>query len=474
MTDVQRLIARHFLEPMDRKPTRHFGTEFEFPIINLRGGSVEEEVALGLMDHMIGAAGCVTKKRDAGGRTIAVENPATGDLIAFEFCLHMLEISLAKSQSLTVTAGQLYCYLDLIQDYLRSRAHALSGFGVHPFARTIDKSPIAITHYRMLSRFMRLREPGNSPFHDLNFFAVINSAQTHLDCSLADAPRVFDVFSRLDWINALLFSNSVAIDGAGRPEADFIGCRDLYYQASALGERKDNIGPFDENFREPGDVCRAVSACSIWYVIDGDNYIFFRPIPLSEFFLKPAIECHLIDAKFEVHRHVLVPEETHIEYFKGFKNVILSKHKTIEIRSSCQQPLAEALAPAAFVVGCMESLSVIEDILRDNEPALSNRDRRQAVVLNRVSGVGSREHVARMVREVVAAAHAGLTRRHKGEEKFLEPTLERAQRLSCPGADALRHLRAGRPVLELIERYAQAGPWRGARDRATVDAGAGA
>src|SRR5439155_18725674 len=139
-------------------------------------------------------------------------------------------ISLAKSQSLATTSNHLFSYLACIHDYLREHDHVLSGLGIHPFAQNIDRSPLDITHYRMVNHFMRLRR-GASRFHDINFFAIINSAQTHIDCAMEDVPRVFDVLSRLDWINALLFSNSLVVDGTGHPECDFIGCRDLYYQA---------------------------------------------------------------------------------------------------------------------------------------------------------------------------------------------------------------------------------------------------
>jgi gamma-glutamylcysteine synthetase len=365
----------------------------------------------------------------------------------------MLEISLARSRNLALVAAQLDAYLICIQDHLRERNHILSGFGVHPFARHIDRSPIDITHYRMLNRFMRLRE-ARDPFYDIDFFAIINAVQTHVDCALADVPRIFDLFSRLDWVNAALFSNSILLD-AGVPQHPFIGCRDLYYRASALGERASNVGTFDRSFAQIEDVCGAMSECAIWYVVDGEDYIFFKPVPLAEFFRRPNIHCSVMDGGFRVHDHVLIPEEAHIAHFKGFKHVTLSKHRTIEIRSTCQQPLSEVLAPVAFVIGCVAAIDEIEDILAADNLPLSNGERRNAVILNRAGDVAPPARFGALVRGVTTAAFQGLERRRQGEERFLEPALARAERLASPAADALSDLGGAVPLRQLIERRAQ-------------------
>jgi gamma-glutamylcysteine synthetase len=111
---------------------------------------------------------------------------------------------------------------------------------------------------------------------------------------------------------------------------------------------------------------------------------------------------------------------------------------TIEVRPACQQPPDDAFAVNALILGWVESLPQIaayfDDALGAQTWEVMRAYRRAAVC----EGLGAREPIPGMIRALIEIAQAGLARRGRGEEKFLEPIWERVERRESPGMRARR------------------------------------
>ena len=59
-----------------------------------------------------------------------------------------------------------------------------------------------------------------------------------------------------------------------------------------------------------------------------------------------------------------------------------------------------------------------------------------------------------MLLQILELAQSGLQKRGFGEEVFLEPLFERAERLTNPALDYLNAIEQGTHIEELIEHYA--------------------
>ncbi|MEM7151424.1 MAG: hypothetical protein AAF799_01220 [Myxococcota bacterium] len=441
---------------MVRKSGSDFGIELEIPLVALDGGSVEPDVAVAALERLVETFALEPGKRDASGRLVAATNTRNGDFIAFEYCFHMIELALAPGQDLNEVAERSYDYLRCMQQALAPEGVVLSGLGLHPNFQTMNTDPLEVSNYRLLRHFAQVH-PKQSQFYHRDFFAFVNASQVHVDCSVDELPDVFRVYSKLDWIFALLFSNSIVPPREGEAVGPWVGSRDLFYADSVYGTLEGNLGPHDRDFRSVTDVCEAMADLAMWKTPD-PGLICFRPLPLRDYLLMPETETlpgWFMEDWTKPRETVVHPSLEHLEGFKGFKNITLTKHKTVEIRSFCEQPLRDAFAPAAFVLGCREHLLEVEEVLDALGTSLSNSELRRLVNVGRQEEIAPAAEMRKVLERLVELSHRGLQERGRGEEVFLKPLYRRAEQLECPGGHALRLLRSGSSMRSIVEAYAE-------------------
>ena len=80
------------------------------------------------------------------------------------------------------------------------------------------------------------------------------------------------------------------------------------------------------------------------------KYIDFTPLTLDDFFSRDSVEGEYFDGE-KYQKISFTPEISDLEYLRTFKFEDLTFRGTIEYRSSCCQPLSEALTVAAFHTG---------------------------------------------------------------------------------------------------------------------------
>lgn len=113
-----------------------------------------------------------------------------------------------------------------------------------------------------------------------------------------------------------------------------------------------------------------------------------------------------------------------------------SRIGTVEIRPACQQPSDSAWVPSALGLGLMEAADELEVYLeetlgKDYWPTLQ-RYRKRAVE----QALAASEPNPGFLDKIVDIAEAGLRRRGKGEETFLDPVRDRLGQRSGPANEA--------------------------------------
>lgn len=436
-----------FLRPGRRGADQRFGIELEYPVVNAAGREVDEAVVYGLMEHLMGLEGAQARARDVRGRVIAVEHE--GDFLAFEYCEHSLELSLAPSTDLTEIARRQRQRVGLVQGWLRDHDHFLAGLGVHPHASRVHPEPLEYSHYRMLRRFMSEYRSPDPDYHDRDFFGVINSSQVHVDAHEDDVGRVFDVLNRLDPVMGLLLANSVLVGADGRAVTPWTCNRDRYYAAARVASIPSNVGPWDRPFVDAESVCRATLERSAWYHRQGDRLEYFEPTPLHEFLRAERVPSIVVQDDLSFAPSEVRPDPSYLQSsFKSFTHVTLTRHHTVEVRGVCQQPIAEAMVPAALVVGCLEAVDAVEALLDELPPRETIRARRRAVA----SG-GPLPLPEGWVERFLGCVHEGLRARGRGEEGLLAPLLARGA--TSPAASIHRALADQVPWERLVDDSAR-------------------
>lgn len=436
--DSRELIYEAFLAGFAQEGRRSIGVELEFPLLNLAKAPVTEELAHGLMAYLL-MHGFRADEYDTEGRPVFLIN-ADGDELSFDNSYNNFEFAMAKTEDLTAVSERFYRLFDLVQDYLLPRGHTLCGMGSNLYHPYIQPSPVKYPVYEAIGRFLRGFRGG--AYHNYpDFPAYLSSVQTHLDVPLTQLPRAFTLFAALDFVRALLFSNSPAFPDAAGYERT-VCYRDTLWERSGFGSLADNVGKVEGVFRTPEDIVNKLLGKSMFNRVRNGQYELFEPVSVGRYFQSGA-------------------PASDVEYYLSFQNVEVTRRGTLEIRSDCTQPLHSAFAPPAFHLGLLTGLTEAEAMLygffeREVSEQVRCSPHRNALLRDAVILRGelpaSEQAVRRLLMGLVELAEEKLRARGLGEERLLRPLHRRAEELSCPARETMRQMAAGVPLEELIRQ----------------------
>ncbi len=408
--DTKKLIYNTFLKPFEKRQYGNVGVELEFPLVNLDKKPVDECVAKGMFDHFMQKGFKV--EIEEKGQPLFITNE-DGDCLSFDNSYNNFEFAMNYASDIGLIAKRFYKLFGEVQSYFQSHNHAIVGIGSNPFKKHTKKSHVDFSTYNMVDEYLA-RFGGNSPYPD--FPAFLSSAQTHLDIPLCDLPRAYTLFSKMDFVRALLLSNSPDFDKTG-----FVCYRDYLWEQSAFSLCPNITGKVEGEFKSDSDIVDYILSKGIFNRVRNGKYEIFAPIPMEEYFKKD-------DAK-----------ESDINCYLSFKNVEITRRGTLEIRSDCAQPFSDAFAPAAFNTGILFNMEKAEEILlkffEENNIKETNTALREKAVRDCL-GIDE-DAVYELLVCMLDCAKDGLLKRKKGEERFLVPLYDRCARGSTPGKEAL-------------------------------------
>ena len=187
------------------------------------------------------------------------------------------------------------------------------------------------------------------------------------------------------------------------------------------------------------------------------KYVDFTPVTIDEYFSKSGIEGEYFDGE-RYRRISFSPESSDIEYLRTFKFEDLTFRGTIEYRSSCCQPLSEALTVAAFHTGLKEKLPELKELLENDKVIYSHGfsalELQKLLSKRRLPDFLDAGAVEQQLINILDLAALGLKKRSLGEEVLLTPLYERAEKHTNPAKTMLDGISKGIPITNYIEQYA--------------------
>ncbi len=456
--EIRQRLYEKYIVPTEGEKCNYIGAEIELPIVNRDRKAVDFDVIQRITGEFIDAFHFETAGRDDQGLIYAAQDPSSGDILSYDCSYNNLEFSFGKEKDLHAVWKRFQEYYRWYQNLLEKVNYTLTGMGVNPFREYNKNIPIENERYRMLFHHLASFDRyGHLPmyFHEYPAYGTFSSAsQVQLDVTREQLIDTIRVFSKLEPLKAVLFSNSVLL----KEREDLLCCRDMMWENSTHGINPHNIGMFRRLPASVDELVDYIEYSSLYCVMRDGKYVNFEPVPVLEYFLKPSVTGEVFNGTdYEEVR--IIPELEDLEYLRTFKFEDLTFRGTIEYRSCCCQPVSDAMTVAAFHLGLKEQLQELSDILEQDtvlyHHGFDAAELREMLVKRQRPSFIDEDQLYELCGRVTALAEEGLKKRGLGEEIFLKPLYGRIERRQNPAEEMLARLEQGDSLLNIIGDYAE-------------------
>ena len=422
MSPSVQLLKDRYLKNIKENPELYIGIELEFPIVHTKGQPTDNEVSKDLMHFLVDALKLEVEKEDQDCNPIQLVEPMSQDRILFEVSYTTLEFAFGKAKSIQEVEERFRAYMEVIQEKLGEKDHAIQGWGIHPNWDINDNRPVAYPRYQMLMDYLSMGSHQESAhLHDFpQYGAFICGSQVQLDVSTANYLRVINAFTQLEAAKAYLFANS-EFSGA---EWDTLISRDIFWEESMHGIYPENVGVNAKLFKDEDDFFDYLDRSAIFTAErDGETY-YFSPIRARDYLDTDDIPAYTLNRK----ETLLVPQEKDFQTHRSYQFQDLTTRGTVEFRSVCTQPLDRTFSSAAFHLGLLVNLDKLE-IYLETAPFFERFDRDYKSLRRQFSKKQlSDEETAGIVqfsKDLLAIAEQGLKMRDQQEMTYLQPLKEK-------------------------------------------------
>ena len=455
--EIRQAIYAKYIAPTKKERPDYIGVEIEMPVVNLNGQAVDEAVSIAAAESFIEHFGFIESGRDTDGNITSARDSKNGDILSFDCCYSNLELSFGKAVGLFEIKERFEKYVRFLNSEFEKHGYTLTGMGVNPNADINHNLPIQNERYRMLYHHLHSYPKHKNEvamrFHERPDFGTFTSAsQVQLDVRYDELTDVINVFGLLEPYKALLFANSYLPD-----YPDFLCVRNMLWEHSMQGYNPHNVGMFGKKVSGIDELIDYIGTQSIYCTMRDGRYIDFTPLTLDEFFSRDSVEGEYFDGE-NYQKITFVPEISDLEYLRTFKFEDLTFRGTVEYRSSCCQPLSEALTVAAFHTGLKEKLYELKEILEKDDVIYSHGfnalELQKLLSKQKLPEYIDTAAVEKQLIIILDLAADGLKKRGFGEEVLLSPLYERVHEHTNPAKEMLDGIKNGVPLKSFIEQYA--------------------
>jgi gamma-glutamylcysteine synthetase len=279
-------IYKKYINPTKQKREKYLGVEIEIPIVNLNDAPVDFSV----VHQLTYAFAAKFDMKPIGyddGHICSLENSENGDNLSYDCSYNNLELSMGKEINLNVISERFREYYGFINSFLNFYDHTLTGMGINPNRKRNQNVPIQNERYRMLHHYLGMFKQYKHPefFHNYPDYGMFSSAsQVQIDVDYDDLLDTINVFSKLEPIKALLFSNAVMPE----EEEDILCVRDMLWKNSMHGLNPKNVGMFEGELTSEEELIDYIGKTSIYCTMRYGKYVSFEPIPFLIMILLPG------------------------------------------------------------------------------------------------------------------------------------------------------------------------------------------
>ena len=445
-----------FIKPTGEKKD-FIGIEIEIPIINLDKKAVDfnvvHEVTGKIQNHY---GDFKSDGIDYDGNVFALKNPKTDDIICYDCSYNNIEFAMGREKDLFTINDRFCDYYSFTKECFEEYNHTLTGMGINPYRKYNNNQPIPSERYLMLYHHLKsFDDYRNVPmhFHKYPEYGMFSSAsQVQLDVHKDELVKIINVFSKIEPVKALLFSNSVLFE-----ESNHLTCfRDLLWEYSTHGVNPHNIGMYDVDFKDLCDLQSYLESLNMYCVMRDGVYINFPSMNLLDYFSKDCVRGQMYcGGKYK--DVDVVPEIDDIDYLRPFKFINLTFRGTVEFRSVCTQPIKDSMSVAAFHLGLKNRIDELDELISNDytiyHKGYTAGELRKFLIRDEIPHFIDKKDVYTLSKEIVDLAASGLEERGLGEEIFLNPLYERIKRNTNPGMDILKSIKNNVNIEKIIADY---------------------
>ena len=453
---IRNKLYAEFIKPTNQKKN-FIGIEIEIPIINLDKKAVDFDVV-----HEITAKfqkqydDFKSDGIDYDGNVFALKNPKTEDIVCYDCSYNNIEFAMGREKELFSIHERFGEYYSFVKESFEEHNHTLTGMGINPYRKYNINEPIPSERYLMLYHHLKsVDNYRNTPmyFHSYPEYGMFSSAsQVQLDVNKENLIQTINVFSKIEPIKALLFSNSVLYGENNQ----FTCFRDALWEYSTHGVNPHNIGVYDVDFNDIDDLQSYLESLNMYCVMRDGAYINFPSINLLEYFSKEYVRGEIY-CRGHYREIDIKPCVNDIKYLRPFKFINLTFRGTVEFRSICTQPINDSMCVAAFHLGLKDKLNELEEIIQNDEviyhKGYTAGELRKLLIQDKIPEFINQKELSALVRNIVDLASDGLRKRGIGEEIFLKPLYERIKNHSNPGKNIIQSVQKGMKIEEIIRDY---------------------
>ena len=453
---VRNKLYNEFIKPTTQKKN-FIGVEIEIPIINLEKTAVDFDVVHKVTERFQNEYfDFKTEGIDFEGNVFSLKNPKTDDIVCYDCSYNNIEFAMGKEKELFSINDRFSDYYSHVKESLEEYNHTLTGMGINPYRKYNLNYPIPSERYLML--YHHLKSAGSYTdvpmyFHKYPEYGMFSSAsQVQLDVYKDDLVKTINVFSKIEPIKALLFSNSVFYE-----ENRNITCfRDSLWEYSTHGVNPHNIGGYDVDFKDIDDLQAYLESLNIYCVMRDGAYINFPSMNLLDYFKQEYVSGEIY-CNGEYRNIDIRPCVDDIKYLRPFKFINLTFRGTVEFRSICTQPIRDSMCVAAFHLGLKDKLDELEYIINNDEviyhKGYTAGELRRLLIKYEISSFIDNKDICRLSKDIVDLARDGLKERGIGEEIFLKSLYDRIKKHTNPGKDFITSMNNGIKLENIIEDY---------------------
>ena len=451
--EIKNKLYEEFIRPTHEEKN-YIGVEIEMPIINLDKKAVDFNVVHEVTDKIQKEFNDFEKDGiDYNGNIYSLKNDKNDDIICYDCSYNNIEFAMGREKDLFSINERFNEYYSFTKDCFEEHNHTLTGMGINPYRKYNKHVPIPSERYLMLYHHLQSTDDYEDiQFHDYPEYGMFSSAsQVQLDISKEKLVQTINVFSKIEPVKALLFSNSVLIDENDK----FICFRDVLWEYSTHGINPHNIGMYDVELKDINNLQNYLESLNMYCVMRDGSYINFPSTNLIEFFRQETITgekyCNGKYKKVEI-----TPELEDIRYLRPFKFINLTFRGTVEFRSVCTQPISESMSVAAFHLGLKDKLDELDEIVTEDN-ILYNKgytagELRKLLIQSELPSFVDKNEVCKLSKSIVDLASSGLKERGLGEEVFLNPLYKRIKKQTNPAREMINSLN-NKSLEEIIENY---------------------
>lgn len=455
--NVRQAIYDKYIAPTTTKRSDYIGVEIEMPVVNLAGQPVDEQISFKVAAAFTKHFGFLPQGFDADGNMISSKHDVNGDILSFDCSYSNLELSFGRAVGLYEIKERFEKYCRFLNFEFSKYGYIITGMGVNPNAHINHNRPIPNERYRMLYHYLHSYPNHTNEvdmhFHDRPDFGTFTSAsQVQLDVKYEELTEVINVFGLLEPYKSLLFANSYLSD-----YPQFLCVRNMLWERSMQGYNPHNVGMFGKTISTIDELIDYIGTQSIYCTMREGKYIDFTPQSVNDYFSKDTIEGEYYSE--EGYRKItFTPDISDLEYLRTFKFEDLTFRGTIEYRSSCCQPLMDAMTVAAFHTGLKGKLYELKELLENDKIIYSHGfspiELQKMLSMRDYPEYIDGKKLEQQLRYIIGLAESGLKERGLNEEKLLYPLYDRAERHSNPARIMLDGLAKGRPMIDFVKQYA--------------------